>query len=150
MPVRNNKDPIAEADLLLRLAGLLLRNVEPGAEILNFLFKRSDAGEERSLLQLFEGPALRDVLWAVPVEGGEMDGDEALGAGCGFDLQFTLPFGRFAPRRDFDGAEDLEAGLVWLVHKEERGAVVAAQVAGGDVLTVTGDVGEGESAAVAD
>jgi hypothetical protein len=37
-----------------------------------------------------------------------------------------------------------------VVHEEERGAVVGAEVAGGDVLAVAGDVGVGERAVVED
>ena len=36
-------------------------------------------GEEWRLLKFFDGPALGDILRAVPVEGGEVDEDGALG-----------------------------------------------------------------------
>ncbi len=47
-------------------------------------------------------------------------------------------------------ADDLEARLVGVIHQEERDAVVGGEVAGGDVLLVAGEVGEGEGAAVED
>ncbi len=43
------------------------------AEITYLGFERLKAVEERSVLQLFQRPALRDVLGAVPVEGCEVE-----------------------------------------------------------------------------
>ena len=109
-----------------------------------------DAGEERGLLELFDGPALGDVLRAVPVEGGEVDEDDALGAAFIVDRELIFPGGGFGPGNGFEVGEDFEAGLVGVVHEEEGGAVVGAEVAGGDVLAVAGDVGVGEGAVVDD
>lgn len=39
---------------------------------------------------------------------------------------------------------------MWVVHEEERGTWIGAQVAGGDVLAVSSDVGVGEGAVVED
>ena len=56
------------------------------AKIPHFLFERFDASEERRSLKLFQGPTLGDVLGAVPVEGGEVNEYETLGATFGGNL----------------------------------------------------------------
>ena len=79
--------------------------------------------EERSLLELFDGPALRDVLGAVPVEGGEVDEDGAFGAGFGVVL-LTFQVRSFRPGDGFEVGENFEAGLVRVIHEEKGGTVV--------------------------
>ncbi len=117
---------------------------EFGAEIGYLLLEGFDSGEERGLLELFDGPAPGDVLGAVPVEGGEVEDDYALGAGFAVDEELIFPGGGFVPRDDFDVSQHFQAGLVGVVHEEEGRPVVGAEIAGGDVLAVAGDVGEGE------
>lgn len=102
------------------------------------------------MFQLFDRPALRDVLGAVPVEGCQVDDDDALGAGFVVEEELMLPFGGVVPRDVLDISEDLEARLMRVVHEEECGAGVGTEVAGGDVLAVAGNVGVGDGAVVDD
>src|SRR5438874_12932534 len=105
--------------------------------------------EEGGVFELFHGPSRCDVLRAVPVEGGEVEDDGAFGAPAIIDLELVLPLGGFGdlvPRDGLDGGEDLEARLIRVVHEEESGAGVGAQVAGGGVVTFVGCVGVGGSA----
>ena len=79
----------------------------------------ADRGED--LLQLLDGVARGDVLRAVPVEGFDVDEDDSLddvglvGGAEGFDEGW----GFVVVLVDLDAAEDLEAGLVGVVHEEE-------------------------------
>ena len=52
-------------------------------EVPDLLLEGPDAGEKGRLLKLFQCPTLRNILGAVPVEGGEVEEDEALGAAFG-------------------------------------------------------------------
>ena len=120
------------------------------AKIPDFVFERLNAVKELSLFQFFQSPALGDVLGAVPIEGGEVNEDETLGATFGGNLQLVLPIGRFVPGYGFDVGEYLEPALVGVVHEKEGGPTVRAEVAGGDVLAVAGDVSVGKGAVVDD
>src|ERR1700674_1619122 len=119
-------------------------------QTIDLIFKRVNALEEVGLLQLFEGPARGDVLRAIPVEGCEVDPDGALGTGFRLDGELVLPFTRLAPGNHLDVGEDFGGSLIRVVHEEERGAVVGAEVAGSDVLAVADDVGVGDGAVVED
>ena len=118
------------------------------AKIPDFVFERLNAVKELSLFQFFQSPALGDVLGAVPIEGGEVNEDETLGATFRGNLQLVLPIGRVVPGYGFDVREYLEPALVGVVHEKEGGAIVGAEVASGDVLAVAGDVSVGEGAIV--
>ena len=82
--------------------------------IFSFELRESFADWVEGFLKLLHGVAGCDVLWAVPVEGFDVDKDDALddvGLVCGterFDKRWS--FGIVLV--DLDAAKNLEAGLV--------------------------------------
>ena len=75
-----------------------------------------------------------------------MDEDGAFddGVGLGGAKRLEERWGGGVILVDLDAAEDLQAGLVGVVHEEERDAGVVLEVAEGDVLLVAAQVGEGD------
>jgi hypothetical protein len=102
--------------------------------------------------ELCLGVARGDVLGAVPVEGFDVNEDSPLGWGL-FPGNFELadqPLGFRGALVNPGAAQDLEPGLVRVVHKEEGDAVVMLQVSNADVLLVAAQVGEANGALVED
>lgn len=98
-----------------------------------------------ALANLFEGVARSDVLWAVPVKGDEVDAEDALDFALFTGIADGAVEGWVSTGLGHVSvAQDLETGLVRIVHQKESNAVVFSEVAGGDVLPVPGVVGEGE------
>jgi len=85
-------------------------------------------------------------LRAVPVEAHHFDEEEA--------LDFAAHFGRgrelvgegamLAGVEDFGVAEDSQALAIRVIHEEERDAVVAVEIAGGEHLAVAFEIREAE------
>lgn len=97
------------------------------------------------------GVALCNVLRAVPVVGDDGDDEDAVdGGGVGGLTEEGFERGVIAELEDAGVADDLEAGLVRVIHEEESHTIVGGEVAGGDVLLVSGEVREGKGAAVED
>lgn len=102
------------------------------------------------MLKLFDGPALGNVLRAVPVESGQMYSNGSFGASAFRDRELELPVAGFVPRDDLYVAENFKACLVGVVHEEKGSFIAGAEVSGGNVLAVAGDVGVGEGVIVED
>ena len=99
----------------------------------------------------FFGVARGDVLRAIPVEGFDVDDEGSLDGGFVVGGAKLLDQGRgLGAFVYFGAAEDLEAGLGGVVHEDEGYAVVVLEVAGGDVLLVATEVGEGDGLIVED
>src|SRR5258708_16199074 len=104
----------------------------------------ADWGE--NLLQLLDGIARRDVLRTVPVEALDADENDCLydfglvGGAEGFDEGW----GFLVVLMDFHSAQDLEAGLVGVVHEEEGYARVVFQISQADVLFVAAKIREAD------
>jgi hypothetical protein len=123
-----------------------------GSEAFVFGFEVGDAlahgGGERD--DLLFGVAGSDVLGAVPVEGFDLDDDGSFDGGFVWGAELLDEVGGFGTLVDGGAAEDFEAGLGRVVHEDEGYAVVVLEVAGGDVLLVAAEVGEGDGAVVED
>src|ERR1700733_2337809 len=101
--------------------------------------------------EFFFREAWRYVLRAVPIVGDDGDDEDALDlCRVGGLPKLSFERGVLAEFHDAGVADDLEPCLVGIVHQEKSDPVVGGEVAGGDVLLVTGEVREGEGTAVED
>ena len=79
------------------------------------------------------GVARGDVFGAVPVVGNYIDEEDAFDDALDFGFgEFFHEFGMFAGVLGARVAEDLESGLVGIIHEEERHAVIGREVACGE------------------
>ncbi len=128
--------------------------LDKGAESRVFGFEGGQAIAQRGegWFELRERVARRDVLWAVPVEGfdtdeqGAFDNCRRVGRAEGLEQSRCLR----VVFMDFDAAEDLQPGLVRVIHEEEGDPGVVLEVAERYVLLVAAEVGEADQLRVDD
>src|SRR5271170_7979632 len=112
--------------------------------VFGFELRKLFADWREDILQLVHGVARGDVLRAVPVEAFDVNENDSfydagfVGGAEGFDECWSLG----VVLVDFDAPENLETGLVGVVHEEEGYAVVMLEVAEADVLPVGAQIGE--------
>ena len=142
------------ADLVFSVVRLisLARKFTAQGGVFGFECREFFADRGENFLQLLDGVARRDVLRAVPVEAFDVDEDDSfddIGLVDGTE-GFDECWGFRVVLVDLDAAEDLEAGLVGVVHEEEGHAGVVFEIAQADVLLVAAQVCEAEESGVED
>ena len=98
-------------------------------------------GLGRECFDLCDCVAGRDVLRAVPVEGDDVDDDETLHPPI--EAESFEQFRRRV-RLEAGVAVELDSAAVRVVDRDDRHAIVAGDVAGGDVLAVAEPLGPGD------
>jgi hypothetical protein len=117
-----------------------------------FEFGDAIAQRLRGLGDLFGGVARGDVLRAVPVEGDDVDDEEAFDNRCGRRARRRIDE---RGERGFVGgekcarvAEDFQAFAAWVIHDEECDAFVGGEISRGEELAVAAEVREPERVSV--
>ena len=136
-----------EVALVVGGCELLAESGVLGFEVCQALAEGSEAARDFGF-----GKARGDVLRAIPVEAFNVDDkgafDDVGGIGGTERLEERGLFG--SGLDDLGATEDFEAGLVGVVHEEERDAGVVMEIADRDVLLVAAEIGEGEGSLVED
>src|SRR6185312_1240872 len=88
------------------------------------------------------------MLWAVPIERGDLDADDAFRPAAWRKWERLLPIASVFPGNDLCFAENLEARLRRVVHQKQGNPRIGAEVSGADVLAVAGDIGKGDGVVV--
>ena len=104
-----------------------------------------DRARRKQRLDFLESVARGDVLLAVPVEGNDIDENQAFHqARDGRISQSRDEFGMFPGVFDPGVTDDLQPGPVWIIHQEKSYAIVNGEVPGGEQLAVALVIGKGE------
>ena len=89
--------------------------------------------------------ARRDVFRTVPIERDDLDEEQPFDQAMDFRFgELRDQFGMLARVLDAGVAEDLQAFATWVIHEEQRDAVVRGEIAGGKHLAVALVVGKRE------